>query len=256
MPERLAAATRETFASFRVRNFRLFFMGQGISQIGNWMTLIAQTLLVLDLTGSGVAVGFLAACQFGPVLLLGAWAGFVADRSDKRRPAAHRPGRGHGAVVPPRPAWPSWTTRRWPRIFAVAVPGRAVHGLRQPGPAGLRRGDGPRRPGPQRRQPEQRHDDQLPGHRPGPGRACSSPPSATAGPSGSTASPTSPCSIGLWLMRTEELRPVDPGRPGQGPGPAGPALRAGHAGARRAPGDDGRASGRCPSTSRSSCRCW
>jgi MFS family permease len=84
MPERLAVATRETFASFRVRNFRLFFMGQGISQIGNWLTLIAQTLLVLDITGSGVAVGFLAACQFGPVLLLGAWAGLVADRSDKR----------------------------------------------------------------------------------------------------------------------------------------------------------------------------
>ena len=84
MPERLAAATRETFASFRVRNFRLFFLGQGISQIGNWMTLIAQTLLVLDITHSGVAVGFLAACQFGPVLLLGAWAGLVADRSDKR----------------------------------------------------------------------------------------------------------------------------------------------------------------------------
>ncbi len=85
MPDRLAAATRETFASFRIRNFRLFFMGQGISQIGNWLTLIAQTLLVLDLTGDGVAVGFLAACQFGPVLLLGAWAGLVADRRDKRR---------------------------------------------------------------------------------------------------------------------------------------------------------------------------
>ncbi len=85
MNDRLAAATRETFASFRIRNFRLFFMGQGISQIGNWLTLIAQTLLVLDLTGDGVAVGLLAACQFGPVLILGAWAGLVADRSDKRR---------------------------------------------------------------------------------------------------------------------------------------------------------------------------
>jgi MFS family permease len=60
-------------------------MGQGISQIGNWLTLIAQTLLVLDLTGDGVAVGLLVACQFAPVLILGAWAGLVADRSDKRR---------------------------------------------------------------------------------------------------------------------------------------------------------------------------
>ncbi|HYF46739.1 MAG TPA: MFS transporter [Acidimicrobiales bacterium] len=85
MNARLASATRETFASFRVRNFRLFFVGQGISQVGNWLTLIAQSLLVLDLTGDGVAVGFLVACQFLPVLLLGPWAGLVADRSDKRR---------------------------------------------------------------------------------------------------------------------------------------------------------------------------
>ena len=85
MGDRLASATRETFASFRVRNFRLFFMGQGISQIGNWLTLIAQTLLVLDLTGDGVAVWLLVARQFAPVLILGAWAGLVADRSDKRR---------------------------------------------------------------------------------------------------------------------------------------------------------------------------
>ncbi len=74
-----------TFASMKHRNFRLFFMGQGVSQVGNWMTLITQTLLVLKLTDSGVALGLLAAAQFGPVLLLGPWAGLVADRCDKRR---------------------------------------------------------------------------------------------------------------------------------------------------------------------------
>jgi len=58
-----------TFRSLRVRNFRLFFGGQLISQIGNWLTLIAQALLVLKITNSGVALGLLAACQFGPVLL-------------------------------------------------------------------------------------------------------------------------------------------------------------------------------------------
>lgn len=74
-----------TFSSLRVRNFRLFFTGQLISQIGNWLTLIAQTLLVLKLTDSGLALGLLAACQFGPVLILGAWSGLIADRSDKRK---------------------------------------------------------------------------------------------------------------------------------------------------------------------------
>lgn len=78
-------ATRETFQSLRSRNFRLFFGGQLVSQVGNWLTLVAQTLLVLTLTDSGVALGVLAAAQFGPVLLIGPWAGLVADRSDKRR---------------------------------------------------------------------------------------------------------------------------------------------------------------------------
>jgi MFS family permease len=68
-----------------VRNFRLFFGGQLISQVGNWLTLVAQTLLVLRLTDSGYALGALAVAQFGPVLLIGAFAGLVADRSDKRR---------------------------------------------------------------------------------------------------------------------------------------------------------------------------
>ena len=82
---RLKLLTGETFASMRIRNFRLFFGGQIISQTGTWSSMVAQTLLVLNLTNSGVALGFLAAAQFGPVLLLGAWAGVVADRSDKRK---------------------------------------------------------------------------------------------------------------------------------------------------------------------------
>jgi len=56
-----------------------------VSNTGNWLTNVALILLVLDLTGSGLAVGLLAACQFGPILLLSAWAGALADRSDKRR---------------------------------------------------------------------------------------------------------------------------------------------------------------------------
>jgi MFS family permease len=83
--KRFKTASRETFVSMHVRNFRLFFTGQIISQVGNWLTLITQTLLVYKLTGSGVALGFLAASQFGPVLIIGPWAGLVADRSDKRK---------------------------------------------------------------------------------------------------------------------------------------------------------------------------
>ena len=77
-------AAAGTFRSLRVRNFRLFFGGQLISQVGNWMTLLTQTLYVLHRTNSGLAVGALTATQFLPVLLIGPWAGLVADRSDKR----------------------------------------------------------------------------------------------------------------------------------------------------------------------------
>jgi len=74
-----------TFRSLQVRNFRLFFVGQLVSQVGNWMTLVAQTLLVLRITDNGVALGAVAACQFGPLLVFGTWSGLLADRLDKRR---------------------------------------------------------------------------------------------------------------------------------------------------------------------------
>jgi MFS family permease len=76
---------RRTLSSLRSRNFRLFFFGQTVSNTGNWLTMVALTLLVLHRTGSGVAVGALSACQFGPILLLSAWAGAIVDRSNKRR---------------------------------------------------------------------------------------------------------------------------------------------------------------------------
>jgi MFS family permease len=82
---RLRHLTSDTFRSFGRRNFRLFFGGQLISQVGNWSTLIVQTLLVWRLTNNGFSLGLLAAAQFGPVLVFGPWAGLVADRSDKRR---------------------------------------------------------------------------------------------------------------------------------------------------------------------------
>jgi MFS family permease len=81
----LATGIGETFRSLHIRNFRLFFYGQFLSQTGTWMTMVAQTLLMLDLNGSGVLLGVLAACQFGPMLLLGAWSGTLADRYNKRR---------------------------------------------------------------------------------------------------------------------------------------------------------------------------
>jgi hypothetical protein len=80
-------ALRKTFSSLRHRNFRLFFIGQSISNSGNWLTNVALTLLVLRLTATGVGVGLLIACQFGPLMVLSAWAGTVADHLRRAREA-------------------------------------------------------------------------------------------------------------------------------------------------------------------------
>jgi MFS family permease len=82
---RLWRATRLTFRSMSVRNYRLYFTGQLISTTGTWMQSIAQAWLVLQITGSAVALGVTIALQFTPILLAGAWGGLVADRVDKRR---------------------------------------------------------------------------------------------------------------------------------------------------------------------------
>jgi MFS family permease len=85
MTERLRIAGRATFRSFASRNFRLFFGGQLVSQAGTWMQSVAIIWLVLDLTDSGVALGLVTAAEFFPILVLGAWAGVIADRVDRQR---------------------------------------------------------------------------------------------------------------------------------------------------------------------------
>jgi MFS family permease len=81
----MAETFDRTFASLRVRNYRRFFAGQVVSWTGTWVQWTAQAWLVLELTGSGLGLGVVTALQWLPVLLLGAWAGVVADRFDKRR---------------------------------------------------------------------------------------------------------------------------------------------------------------------------
>ena len=76
----MSAALRRSFSSLRVPNYRRYFAGQLVSLSGNWMQMVAEMWLVLELTGSGVAVGVTSALQFLPVLLFGAWGGVLADR--------------------------------------------------------------------------------------------------------------------------------------------------------------------------------
>ncbi|MEU6734652.1 MFS transporter [Streptomyces physcomitrii] len=78
------AREKNTFSSLKVRNYRLFFTGQVISNTGTWMQRIAQDWLVLSLTGSSAAVGITTALQFLPMLLFGLYGGVLVDRLPKR----------------------------------------------------------------------------------------------------------------------------------------------------------------------------
>jgi MFS family permease len=83
----LAVALRtRTFRSLsRHRNYRIFFAGQLVSLAGSWMQNVALAWLVLELSGSPLAVGALVFWRFVPFTVFGLAAGVVADRVDSRK---------------------------------------------------------------------------------------------------------------------------------------------------------------------------
>ncbi len=80
------AAAARGFEALRVRNFRLFWIGQVISVTGTWMQTTAQAWLVLQLTNdSPLALGTVITLQFLPVMIFALYGGVLADRLPKRR---------------------------------------------------------------------------------------------------------------------------------------------------------------------------
>lgn len=68
------------FRSFRYRNYRLFFAGQGISLIGTWMQRIAMPWLVYHMTGSVVLLGVVSFAGQIPTFIIAPFAGVLTDR--------------------------------------------------------------------------------------------------------------------------------------------------------------------------------
>ena len=73
-----------TFRALRHRNYRLWFVGQGVSLIGTWMQTMALQLLVYRLTGSAAALGMINFIGLIPLLPLALWGGSLVDRFPKR----------------------------------------------------------------------------------------------------------------------------------------------------------------------------
>ena len=78
-------ARRYGLGALAHRNFRLFFIGQGISLVGTWLQNVGEGWLILTLTNSPFYVGLTAALSSVGVLLFSLYAGVIADRVDKRR---------------------------------------------------------------------------------------------------------------------------------------------------------------------------
>jgi MFS family permease len=82
---RSAPALSHLFRALRHRNYRLFFVGQGISLIGTWMQSIALGWLVYRLTGSKMLLGFVPFCNQLPSFFIAPFAGVWVSRVDLRK---------------------------------------------------------------------------------------------------------------------------------------------------------------------------
>jgi MFS family permease len=69
----------------RNRDFRRLFLASVISLGGDWFLFVALGGLVLEVTGEATAVGIMIFAQEAPIFLATPWAGWLADRFDRRR---------------------------------------------------------------------------------------------------------------------------------------------------------------------------
>ncbi|PSR52163.1 MFS transporter [Adhaeribacter arboris] len=75
----------EMFRALQYRNYRIFFMGQGVSLVGTWMQQVAMSWLVYRLTNSVLLLGVLGFAGQVPAFLLGPFAGVLSDKFNKHR---------------------------------------------------------------------------------------------------------------------------------------------------------------------------
>ena len=95
------------------RDFKIVLTGQSISALGDAVSFTAVPLLVLALTGSGIAMGTVGVLQTLPDLILGLPAGALADRWDRRRMMLWSDfGRALLTALIPISVLAGWT--RWP----------------------------------------------------------------------------------------------------------------------------------------------
>src|SRR5438067_306666 len=76
---------RNPLVALGSQDFRLFFVSYLVTRCGLWFQYIAQAWLVLDLTGSALALGTVSIAQFGPIVLCSPFIGALLGRFSKRK---------------------------------------------------------------------------------------------------------------------------------------------------------------------------
>ncbi len=85
MVRRVVIHFKDVFSPLRIRDLRIYWIGQVISLIGIWMQQTAQSWVVWQITGSTVDLGTVAMLALLPFLLLAPFTGIVADRVNRRK---------------------------------------------------------------------------------------------------------------------------------------------------------------------------
>src|SRR5580704_10681139 len=75
----------ESFSVLKIRDIRIYMIGQAISLLGDWMQQTAQAWVVWELTHKATALGFVAFLSQVPFFIFGPWVGTFSDRYDKRK---------------------------------------------------------------------------------------------------------------------------------------------------------------------------
>jgi MFS family permease len=80
----IRSTSKRTFTSWGFQHYRKYALGTFVMNLGTWMNRIAQDWLIIQLTGSGVALGIVTGIQFAPAIFLSFYGGSLGDRHNKK----------------------------------------------------------------------------------------------------------------------------------------------------------------------------
>src|SRR5260221_1184209 len=75
----------DNFSTLRIKNIRLYMLGQSVNLVGDWMQQTAQAWVVWELTHKVTALGIVAFLSQIPFFIFGPWVGVISDKFDRRR---------------------------------------------------------------------------------------------------------------------------------------------------------------------------